>query len=232
MFHVSVYSQCCQSVSPSINGLQHDKMAFTILFTCIFVLLFSVDTHVIQTEEKTWLRLFFLLQFKNLGNSLAAIEAVKNEEPLLRAAVTFGIPRTTLGDRMRGKVVHGTKCGPRPYLSPDEKLKLSDFIVEVGQAKNVVRDKGMLRGSRVTSGWFRRFMERHPDLSLRKGDVTANVRMDCLNSETMKAYFDLLKDSPAQIYYIEASSQINQQILCGQTISKCIFTRVYSKSQT
>ena len=120
MFYVSVYSQCCQSVSPSINGLQHDKMAFTILFTCIFVLLFSVDTHVIQTEEKTWLRLFFLLQFKNLGNSLAAIEAVKNEEPLLRAAVTFGIPRTTLGDRMRGKVVHGTKCGPRPYLSPDE----------------------------------------------------------------------------------------------------------------
>ena len=72
---------------------------------------------------------------------------------------------------MRGKVVHGTKCGPRPYLSPDEELKLSDFIVEVGQAENVVRDKGMLRGSRVTSSWFRRCMERHPDLSLRKGDA-------------------------------------------------------------
>ena len=53
---------------------------------------------------------------------LAAIEAVKNGEPLLRAAVTFGVPRTTLGDRIRGKVVHGTKCGPRPYLSPDEEL--------------------------------------------------------------------------------------------------------------
>ena len=35
---------------------------------------------------------------------LAAIEAVKNGEPLLRAVVMFGIPRTTLGDRMRGKV--------------------------------------------------------------------------------------------------------------------------------
>ena len=83
------------------------------------------------------------------------------------------------------------------FLSPEEELKLSDFIVEVGQAgygktrreiimlaENVVRDKGMLRGSRVTSGWFQRFMERHPDLSL----------CDCLNSETMKAYFDLLQD--------------------------------------
>ena len=62
---------------------------------------------------------------------LAAIEAVKNGEPLLRAAVMFGVPRTTLGDRI---CVHGTKCGPRPYLSPDEELQLSEFIVEVGQA--------------------------------------------------------------------------------------------------
>ena len=50
-------------------------------------------------------------------------------------------------------------------------LQLSEFIAEVGQAgygktrreiitlaENVVCDKGMLRGSRVTSGWFRRFM--------------------------------------------------------------------------
>ena len=79
-------------------------------------------------------------------------------------------------------------------------------------AENVVRDKGMLRGSRVKSGWFQRFMERHPDLSLRKGDATVNVRMDCLNSETMKAYFNLLNDvldknelmdSPAQIYNVD-----------------------------
>ena len=41
---------------------------------------------------------------------LAAIEAVKNGAPLLRAAVTFGVPRTTLGDRIRRKVVHGTRC--------------------------------------------------------------------------------------------------------------------------
>ena len=120
---------------------------------------------------------------------LAAIEAVKNGEPLLRAALTFGVSRTTLGDRIRGKVVHVTKCGPRSYLSPDEELQLSEFIVEVGQAgygktrreiirlaENVVCHKGMLRGSRVTSGWFRHFMERHPDLSIRKGDVTELIK--------------------------------------------------------
>ena len=37
-------------------------------------------------------------------------------------------------------------------------------------------------------------MERQSHLSLRKGDATANVRMDCVSPETMKQYFDLLKD--------------------------------------
>ena len=55
-------------------------------------------------------------------------------------------------------------------------------------------------------------MNRHPKLSLRKGDATANVRMDCLNLDTMKQYFSLLKDalqehgvmdSPAQIYNVD-----------------------------
>ena len=36
-------------------------------------------------------------------------------------------------------------------------------------------------------------MERQPQLALRKSDATANVRMDCLNKETMAKHFDLLK---------------------------------------
>ena len=47
---------------------------------------------------------------------------------------------------------------------------------------------------KITDGWFRRFMMQQPQLSLCKGDPTANVRMDCLNKETMDKYFDLLKD--------------------------------------
>ena len=67
---------------------------------------------VLSTTRKQW----------SDESMLAAIEAVKNGEPLLRAAVTFGVPRTTLGDRIHGKVVHGgTKCGQRPYLSFPQK---------------------------------------------------------------------------------------------------------------
>ena len=56
-------------------------------------------------------------------------------------------------------------------------------------------------------------MERQSHLSLRKGDPTANVQMDCLMPETMKQYFELSKDvleehdlmimeSPGQIYNV------------------------------
>ena len=30
------------------------------------------------------------------------------------------VPRTTLKDRIAGRVVHGTPSGPQPYLTPEE----------------------------------------------------------------------------------------------------------------
>ena len=41
----------------------------------------------------------------------AAIVAVKGGESVLHAAHQFGVPRQTLGDRVSGKVVHGTNPG-------------------------------------------------------------------------------------------------------------------------
>ena len=157
---------------------------------------------------------------------LSALEAVKTGEPILRAARIYGVPRATLQDRIHGRVTHGTNPGPKPYLSRLEEKELSNFVVDVAKAgygetrkeiisiaENVASEKGRLQeGKRFGKGWYRQFMERQPDLSLRKGDATANVRMDCLNSETMKRYFDLLKevleenellDSPAQIYNVD-----------------------------
>ena len=110
---------------------------------------------------------------------------------------------------MSGKVIHGTNPGPKPFLTAVEEKELSSFLVDVakagygktrkqimGLAESVVRDKGRMTGEKkISDGWFRRFMKRQPQLSLRKGDPTANVRMDCLTKETMDKYFDLLKDT-------------------------------------
>ena len=51
-------------------------------------------------------------------------------------------------------------------------------------------------------------MDGQSHLSLRKGDATANVRMDCLSRETMKQYFNLLKDVLEKNALMESLGQI------------------------
>ena len=125
----------------------------------------------------------------------------------MRAACEHGVPRQTLRDRVSGKVIHCTKPGPKPYLSPVEEKELANYLVEVakagygksrsqikGLAEAIARKKETLRKTKILDGWFRRFMERQPYLRLRKGDATVNVWMDYVNKETMTEYFDLLKN--------------------------------------
>ena len=54
----------------------------------------------------------------NNENMTAALKAVEDGENLSRAARDHGIPKTTLYDRVSGKVVRGVNPGPRPYLTP------------------------------------------------------------------------------------------------------------------
>ena len=155
----------------------------------------------------------------------AALDAVKSGVSVLRAAREHCVPRQTLRDRVSGRVIHGTKPGPKPYLSSVEETELAHFLVDVakagygksrsqikGIAERVAADKAVLKQKKISDGWFRRFMERQPCLTLRKGDATANVRMDYVNKETMTEYFNLLKnvlmenelmESPNQIYNVD-----------------------------
>ena len=47
-----------------------------------------------------------------------------------RAADFHGVPRSTLKDRLHGKVLHGTKPGPRPYLDMEQERELVDYLFD------------------------------------------------------------------------------------------------------
>jgi len=79
--------------------------------------------------------------------------------------------------------------GPKPR---EEENEFAEFLVEASKgwirkqviniAENVAQDKGILgTDSKLSNGWYYHFMERQGDLTLRKGDPIANVRMECLN---------------------------------------------------
>ena len=51
-----------------------------------------------------------------------------------QASVIHGVPRSTLHDRISGRVVHGTDSGLSPYLSHQEENEFSKFIEETVKA--------------------------------------------------------------------------------------------------
>ena len=96
---------------------------------------------------------------------LAAMTAVKHGCQLKRAAVEHGVPASTLRDRISGRVIHGTKPGPKPYLDTAEEKELSSFLKSCSRigygrtrrdvmhiANSVAIEKGVLKGKRITQG--------------------------------------------------------------------------------
>ena len=63
----------------------------------------------------------------------AALKAVEDGQSVNGAARDYGIPKMTLFDRVSGRMIHGVKPGPRPYLSPREEGTPGHFLDAVNK---------------------------------------------------------------------------------------------------
>ena len=61
------------------------------------------------------------------------MKAVDKGESVRRAAELYNVPRSTLHDRVSGKVMHGARSGPQPYLSIEEEEALTNFFLETAK---------------------------------------------------------------------------------------------------
>ena len=57
----------------------------------------------------------------------------KGELTISKIAKKFQVPKTTLHNRISGRVIHGTKPGPRPYLQADEEAVLVDHLISAAK---------------------------------------------------------------------------------------------------
>ena len=156
-------------------------------------------------------------------NMLAAMQAVRSGQcGANKAARLHNVPPTTLKDRLSGRVKHGDKPGPDPYLTEAEEEELSTFLMncsKIGYGKTrrevfgivqrTIKKKGRSVENFNGEGWWTRFMARHPELSLRCSDPLSRVRSNAVTTENMN-YFALLKktlvekdllDKPSHIIY-------------------------------
>ena len=153
------------------------------------------------------------------GQMARAVEAVKSGGlTVRRAAEEHNIPKSTLHDRISGKVF-GAASGPTKYLTDEEEKDLEDFLIgcaSVGYARSrhqvmqlageVVSRKGF--GTSVTHGWWEGFKKRHPQLSLRTAAPVSYARGMASNPDVLGNYFDLLERTLLENDLLEKPAQI------------------------
>ena len=98
-----------------------------------------------------------------------AYQAVMNDGiSVRRAAIEYNVPRSTLGDRVRGSVLPGAVSGNQPYLSSSEEDELVQFLLrcaDIGYPRGrkeviaIVQRHCNSQGLdvQVTHGWWERF---------------------------------------------------------------------------
>ena len=135
-----------------------------------------------------------------------------------------------LKDRIHGRVVPGSKAGPKPYLTNQEEKQLSHYLLEISEAgygkirnqvksmvEAIAKEKCIIKNDmKIVDGWWHRFLERQPHLSPRKGDSTAAVRLAATTYETLQNYFGLLKkvlDENGLMDSIIANTQGKKKVL-------------------
>ena len=145
---------------------------------------------------------------------IRAMEAVKSGEMgVNRAALEYGVPKTSLKDRISGRVKHGKNPGPCPLLTNEEENELASFLTKtckMGQGKTkqdvlyivkrIVEKKQAEKEKEEPfkfsgEGWWQGFMKRHSKLSLRCSDPLSYCRSNAVTKESLDNYFTLLKET-------------------------------------
>ena len=137
----------------------------------------------------------------------ALTEVTNGSLTVRRAALEYNVPKSTLHDRITGKVLPGAVGGAPRYLDDEEEEELVKWLIgcaEVGYAKSIrevraivgatVAKKLQVEQATVSHGWWDRFRQRHPNLTLRAGESLAFIRAVSTNRQVINKYFDMLED--------------------------------------
>ncbi len=134
------------------------------------------------------------------GQMTKAVDAVRCLGlTVRRAAKEYGVPKSTLHDRVSGRVLAGGCSGPPKYLTDEEEQQLEDFptgCASVGYARSrqqviqlvgeVVSRKGLVTD--VTHGWWEAFKRRHPKLTLRTAAPVSHARAMASDPDVINYY--------------------------------------------
>ena len=134
---------------------------------------------------------------------VAAVQSVRSGKLSIRkAAAEFNVPKSSLGNRINGRVEHGKKNGPDTLLDPAEEVELAAYhrtlVSKHGyaQSKDTVmrlathmaekRGKEVKKGC-VSEKWWQNFLKRHPEVSKRASQHETEDTLQESKSELQSA---------------------------------------------
>ena len=154
---------------------------------------------------------------------LACRAVVDHGWTIRKASEEFGVPRSTLFDRVNGRIQFGARSGPARYLSDQEEKELVRFLMgcaKLGFARTrkqvlalvrvaVARKRGKDPDEVcVTMGWWNSFRKRHPQLTVRSASRLAYNRAVAQDPEIIVRYFDLLEETLRENGLLNESTRI------------------------
>ena len=142
-------------------------------------------------------------------NSESIEKALKEVElgmPIRQAYEIFSVPKSSLHDRVSGKVDCKARSGPTPYLSFEEEEELASFLIQTAKigyphakkqvldlVQRIVEGKGI--ETTLSNGWWERFLGRHPKLTLKMAVPLSYGRAIATNPDILNRYFDMLEET-------------------------------------
>jgi hypothetical protein len=135
---------------------------------------------------------------------IQAVEAVNSGAMSIRVAATkYGVPKSTLGDKMSGRRDLDTNIGRRDALSEAVENKIVDTVLEasmrgmgISRRQLFTRTSILCKQMRVTPfknkapgrGWWSGLKKRHPEMTIRKPEKLGNSRARMLNTTVVSKY--------------------------------------------
>ena len=150
------------------------------------------------------------------GNEVEeAVNACYRGMSIHHAAEFYGIPKSTICDKLNGRTPMGQKKGLPTKLSPELENRNEKWIIHMarigyGQTRTDILDKveellSKLNvkkmfgdNNRPSIKWYTMFMARHPDLRMRMTSPLSPARYD-VSFDNFEYWFNELKDYLEQV---------------------------------
>jgi hypothetical protein len=162
-----------------------------------------------QPPKKLNKRKFF--SYSDDAIKRALFEIRENNMSTREASRQFGVPRTTIQDRLKGKSPENIvrRTGPPPIMTREGEQKIADWLLDIAKCgfpikkselidtvTKIARDSGKLhlfKNQQPGQKWYLNFLKRHPEISLREAEGINKARA-LVTEESIKKWFKDLQD--------------------------------------